>query len=420
MNENNSSNKNKISKLHVSIVMSFVVAVFAMVALVVVGFNRVSYAAPASTTSSFKLAKFGKKNASSNANPVEPVYVTSFNGSSSCNAGVKGYAYEIMYIDKGSYDSATVGQYVDNVSDITPVFCVGKRSDTAGFESTYNKNSVINNNGIAYILSKSNIYNSSSSIIPTGTGGSNYKFLEVYATQAALWIYLNDPMLVSNSTVISDIKSATGYALDDRANDDTCSSNTVIYEGNLYTYISKVVTEARAAAASGVTKSISVSLDPTVSEVEGKDLVQTSEIKVVANPGNDLKYYSMSIEGIEGAYVVDKDGKKVDNLTNLSPTSKYYIRFEKNKVTSEKKSLKVTVNGTFKDFVPYLYKSSGKQDLAYYDIADKVVSDSTTIDVVGSPDTGISTSQTIYFIGLIVLLCGVGIIYANSKPLKGI
>ena len=27
-----------------------------------------------------------------------------------------------------------------------------------------------------------------------------------------------------------------------------------------------------------------------------------------------------------------------------------------------------------------------------------------------------STAQTIYFIGLIVLLCGVGIVYANAKP----
>ena len=35
-----------------------------------------------------------------------------------------------------------------------------------------------------------------------------------------------------------------------------------------------------------------------------------------------------------------------------------------------------------------------------------------------SPDTGMTTAQTIYFIGLIVLLCGVGIIYANAKPVE--
>ena len=39
-------------------------------------------------------------------------------------------------------------------------------------------------------------------------------------------------------------------------------------------------------------------------------------------------------------------------------------------------------------------------------------------DLAPAPDTGISAGQTIYFIGLIVLLCGVGIIYANAKPAK--
>ena len=29
-----------------------------------------------------------------------------------------------------------------------------------------------------------------------------------------------------------------------------------------------------------------------------------------------------------------------------------------------------------------------------------------------------SAAQTIYFIGLIVLLCGVGIVYANAKPIE--
>ena len=32
------------------------------------------------------------------------------------------------------------------------------------------------------------------------------------------------------------------------------------------------------------------------------------------------------------------------------------------------------------------------------------------------PDTGMSTAQTVYFVGLIILLSGVGIIYANVKP----
>ena len=46
------------------------------------------------------------------------------------------------------------------------------------------------------------------------------------------------------------------------------------------------------------------------------------------------------------------------------------------------------------------------------------VPSSTSVQVVGAPDTGMSTAQTIFFIGLIVLLCGVGIVYANAKPVQ--
>ena len=44
--------------------------------------------------------------------------------------------------------------------------------------------------------------------------------------------------------------------------------------------------------------------------------------------------------------------------------------------------------------------------------------DATTMEVTGVPDTGVSSAQTIYFVGLIVLLCGVGIVYANAKPVQ--
>ena len=40
------------------------------------------------------------------------------------------------------------------------------------------------------------------------------------------------------------------------------------------------------------------------------------------------------------------------------------------------------------------------------------------VEFVGAPDTGMNTAQTIYFIGLIILLCGVGIVYANAKPVE--
>ena len=49
---------------------------------------------------------------------------------------------------------------------------------------------------------------------------------------------------------------------------------------------------------------------------------------------------------------------------------------------------------------------------------EKTISKGTDVEFVGTDDTGMTTVQTIYFIGLIVLLCGVGIVYANAKPVQ--
>ena len=45
--------------------------------------------------------------------------------------------------------------------------------------------------------------------------------------------------------------------------------------------------------------------------------------------------------------------------------------------------------------------------------SDPIENPTDTPDV---PDTGMGVAQTIYFMGLILLLSGVGIVYANAKP----
>ena len=46
------------------------------------------------------------------------------------------------------------------------------------------------------------------------------------------------------------------------------------------------------------------------------------------------------------------------------------------------------------------------------------VSAGAPFQIIPTPQTGMNIAQTIYFIGLIVLLCGVGIVYANAKPVE--
>ena len=85
----------------------------------------------------------------------------------------------------------------------------------------------------------------------------------------------------------------------------------------------------------------------------------------------------------------------------------------------ENKVIKFRVIGSFTTYEGNYYVAAGAQTISSVDTVtnNKDVGSEFTIDYTPDiPDTGISAAQTVYFIGLIVLLSGVGIIYANVKP----
>ena len=413
MNDNNGSKKQKKldSKYHFSIVLSFVVAAFAIVSLIAVGFNQVSFASPSDSYDNFTL-RFYKPNGN---------YTIVFAKEAGEESGVP-----IM----GSF---TNGDFT-NIDSFDPVFCIGTRSQEPAEGEGYSRDlsegysSATGNvaEGIAYILNRSNINNPNSSIIPKSINLSEsdgysvnqkYKIMEYYATQLAIWLYLHDSGLYKTDGSLKDgFSNETGYQLDIRTSGEALTEVS-LYDGNIFSYITQVVNEAQTQSV----KTISVNFaDDNYSAVEGTNYYQTSAITVTGDPSGDLISYELSVDGIEGAFLVNDKGEEVKDYKNLSPSDKFYVRFPKDKLNSEKKTLKVTANGTFNYLRPCKYTLAGKQDLVRVENDTLVQSGYATLEIVDSPNTGLSVSKTIYFIGLIVLLCGVGIIYANSKPLKDI
>ena len=116
------------------------------------------------------------------------------------------------------------------------------------------------------------------------------------------------------------------------------------------------------------------------------------------------------------AKVVDENGAEITALNGLAKGTKFYIRIPADQVSSDTKTLTVEVVGHFDSVVGNYYIADGLQKVVTASNTVVVINASDSIDVVGAPNTGMSTAQTIYFIGLIVLLCGVGIVYANAKP----
>ena len=329
-NDNGQQKQSQKGKYHFSIVLSFVVAVMAIASLVVVGFDQISYAA---------------------STPLEADSFTFYSGTKRIIVG-----------------NFSVPMYYADSAHTKPIFCIQHMIEP-GIGENYSIGDEINDNGILYILNKSAIYDGGTGIIAKSDIGTNvsdelYDTMETYATQVALWLYLyragdseNDLKTtptsgnaISGETNKSSIENATTYSI--QVIGGGADDATTVTDSNKK-IAAKIKNVVNAAKTSSNIKTLNVAFaDKSLSEVNGTDYYQTSAINIVGNPSNDLESFSISVSGVDGAFFVDENGEKITNLDYIVPNSKkLYVRVPKDKVTSESQTLKVTANGTFKNYL---------------------------------------------------------------------
>ena len=404
----------KSSKMGVSVALSFVVAAFAIVSLIVVGFDQISYAAnPSDPEVKLKLLWYPDADFDG---VEEPAFVKTDKG---------GHEYRMLSVDVT----------VDGTTTNYPSFCIEAGKTTSDGESYEQNSSSTNDPGINYILNHSNLMNSNSSIIPTDSTypegspddyksgtleAEDYKALEYYATQVAIWVYQYDEYGGTgsmNAQEYEDIKTGSNiYSKRDLYQQRLAT-------GPIYsTYIAPVVEAAKTATDAKGLELVLESED--VQKLENDTIYQAGPFSVLATPSGDLNQYYVTLSGDLGrdAYVVDPNGNKIDYVDPLRPTDKFYVQIPTSKLSEEKKSVHVEVSGEFKNYNQGNYYlaagGTGHQSIVVTSQTNPRAGDARNVYFMLAPDTGMSTAQTIYFVGLIVLLCGVGIIYANAKPVE--
>ena len=433
MDDNNSPKKQGNGQYHFSIVLSFAVAIFAIVSLIAVGFNQVSYAAPNDVyndatddvdneDTSFTLYPLKKKDTSS---VYYDQHLRAINPSDSNSY----FQYTMMFSGKNGENFFTENDLSSLDKRLNIVFCVDNQIDDPGYTKLYSANdSVLSEEQLAKvrnILNQSGLFDSSKSISGlTNDGSAMFYQVEAYATQAAIWVALDKQGISGGSAVgspsslVSDlIKNKTKFQLYfvNTSGGDTpyhANGNPVL-ANNVVENVMAVVNNA--SDGSGYFNSLSVNLEDEVSEVDGKEEYQSSLVSV---SGEGLLSYSLTLSGVDGLYVIDENGNTIDNLEDIDASMKFYVRFPKSNLTEDTTNIVISATGKFNSFEPTIYSSGDYQKVVK--LTTKTVSKdaSNTLTVVKAPDTASSVSQTIYFIGLVVLLCGVGIIYANSKAIK--
>ena len=403
--------KQKRQKFDFSVVLSFVVAVMAVFSLATFGIvtnqgtDTVSYAAPVSSDT-FTL-KMGKK-------------VFAYNDAT---AMTKAYLMETYF-----YDTANNPENV--------VYCIERNKNVednksykqivATREGTKDLFGQDNDEGIKYLLG---IGSNKASLQAVTDYDDN---VDVWVVQSAIWYYLNDKYSAVDAYKLR-VGTDTNAYLDDKAvmdidgtvylsfTDPTATAPDAFQGYNGLTgpngKIMALVNNAKAATSAG-NRVIVTKADDTISKTDDKKYYQSSLITVSADPANSLLGYDISLSGLEGAVAIGEDGEVI-NTTNIAPGTKFYLRVPAEKVTETVQKVSVNVTGHFSGASgTYYYVESDANLQRMASVKPGDVLGGIEVEFIGTPDTGMNVAQTIYFIGLIILLCGVGIVYANAKPVK--
>ncbi len=392
------NNRNRKRIVNTSVVLSFVVSFFAIVSLAMYGIvsnqeTGVSYAAIPTSTTQFTFHKYEEQ-----------------------------FGNDMQEISVGAPGTQTlyIPIYYADDDPNTQVFCVEHGADTED-DTLYTKNDEIEDFGLLYLLNNTA---AKTGVKVTDATGDNAKYVEAWVTQLAIWKYLsvkypNESIHSINATSLSQAESATSLNL---------YAGTAIKEENIYTvtgeqsiyekYVEPIV-EAALSASNSAKLTITKESDE-FAKTEDEKWYESKLITVAGSPSSDLLNFKIAISGIEGIKVLAEDGTELTDLTALQPGTKFRIRIPADAVKEEIQTVTIAATGKFATLTGYYYLASQGDLQKVVSISDstKSVPASLKIEISDTPDTGMNTAQTIYFIGLIVLLCGVGIVYANAKPVQ--
>ena len=391
------SEKSKKSVVDFSVVFSLVIAVFSMISLSVFGIvnsqgSRISYAEGVQLTMN------------PHQLPLYPAWdhngqvmtnVKLFNGDQEVALDVSLYLSNKEYwnaffnLERGTIQGASLTQEITYTSKPFSEF-----SDVPQ---------------LLYILKNSRAYGEGNTYIPDSIINSGNKSIveEAWVTQLIIWDSLGKLTADEKTKLKTVNKIRTFYSGSTAGADLELKSGKNFYDD----VILPVVNQANASSAS-FTNILSISkAEGNVTKTSDGRYYQSPLITVTGKENFGFNYYAINSNNANAIFV-DESGNTISST--VAPGSKFYVRIPVDKVTSAT-NITIEVKGFFNDLPALMYSADGKPDTISPDCRSAILSTSTDLEFVPAPSTGMNKTQIIYFIGLVVLLCGVGIVYANTK-----
>lgn len=320
----------------------------------------------------------------------------------------------------------------------TIVYCLEHGNGNVGANNgTYTRADEITDYGLLYLMA--NIY---------PNGSSEYSIKNSFIAQTSIWLYLyaeqyaanggtvdlenlsfsgldatnpNNPNYVDSKYYISDEDLAKIKGISSISSDAHFDDVSITYTNDIYPLV-KGAFDHRFSPE----RSLTISPRETKISVSSDEKYYLSDlITITASSPENFNGLKIDISGPEGTVLVDENYNEITNLDDLVSGTKFYVKVPIDKIKENNKKVIIDVTGSFKMYSGNYYTGSNSagdlQTITSVKTVNNNVLDGIDIDLTYTPDvpdTGMSTAQSIYFIGLVILICGMGIIYANARPRK--
>lgn len=386
----NQNQKIRRARKRGSSVTAVLVAVVAVAALIAVGFGQISFAIPEEGVT------LGNEFISAEPDVATMIY--------------------------GENSRFGVNQLL--TKDGKPVFCI-ERDITYKGDLKYVKSERVLDSGLLYLMS--NIYPNKKIMdgateLPLG--------VQVWLSQSAVWIYASINGYENNTEMTADVmeKILLETQLYDKDmnvvakidDDDIAAGHSSLMEKY---GIFKLLQDAQKLGTAPSNSLNVTKKSEGVSMTSDGKFYQTDYIEVVGTVlsesiGSFNGYELKTKNAPEGTMIIDKDGNEIKDVTNLAPGTKFAFKIPVEKVTEENKKIEVNVLGSFDSYAADIYVADTSQTVTSVSKVNNNLSVPLDVDLNYTPtvpDTALDNSATLYIIGLILLLSGLGIFYTSAK-----
>lgn len=296
-----------------------------------------------------------------------------------------------------------------HTTDKKKVFCIDRKISYISSRE-YTKTSETVDYPVVYIIANSEAYYKELDV--GGVDSNNQKIEQSWLTQAAIWRYQNydhfDSLVINENIADHKLIIEEGAQIDN-----------VTY----YTYSNRA--KELWEGAGNLAKAAKQATDPSsitnlAFSYDGKNELdkdsKTVKTSIISLQTNGVSSYSVNLSSAPaGTKMYSQDGNEITDLNNVTAT-KFYLVMPIDNVDNYTYDFNITAKATgYSYYKGYKYTSEGNQPLVLVTKESKDLDAEINIKGSNLEDTGLSVANSIYLVGFLILIAGIGVVYLNAK-----